>query len=428
MSPMTGMIGTRGRYLVLLAGTGAALLACDLDVSNPNAPTDEQALGTAAGLKAVAIGMQGRLGNSIEETVFISGLVSGEIGNTNATPSLTREFQNFPDPGANSQIEETNPELDDLWTKHYGIVKSANDILSNVDDVQLDPGTKSGMVALARLLKAMAFSVLIENFEQIPIETGTPDPAPFVDRATVLQAAVTLLADAAAQIASTAPSAEFTSSILASGFDLSATVSATQARLSLLNGDFQNAITFANAVPGGATSVLTFNAQDPNPVKNVYVDLGYFGALASFRANAEGGDTRVNRFTTSTVITGFGGATLNGLNVYQNDGDPFPVFTADELTLIRAEAEARLNRLPQAITEINVVRQRAGLGQKTSGDLPTQQAVLDEIFVQRTYSLFSAGLHWGDLRRFGRIAQAKVTWLPYPFGERATNPNTPPNP
>jgi hypothetical protein len=104
------------------------------------------------------------------------------------------------------------------------------------------------------------------------------------------------------------------------------------------------------------------------------------------------------------------------------------VFSQDELSLIRAEALARLNRLPEAIAQINIVRGRAGLGQKTSGDLPTQAAVLDQVFSERTYSLFATGLHWADERRFGKISLAKVRYLPYPFTVRATNPGTPANP
>ena len=112
-------------------------------------------------------------------------------------------------------------------------------------------------------------------------------------------------------------------------------------------------------------------------------------------------------------------------NIMITDSDPIPVFTQDEISLIRAEALARLNRLPEAIAQINIVRGRAGLGAKTSGDLPTQAAVLDEIFKQRTWSLFASGLHFADERRFGKIAVAKVTYLPYPFTVCATNPATP---
>jgi hypothetical protein len=54
--------------------------------------------------------------------------------------------------------------------------------------------------------------------------------------------------------------------------------------------------------------------------------------------------------------------------------------------------------------------------------------VLDEIFQQRTYSLFATGLHWADERRLGKISLTKVRYLPYPLQVRATNPNTPANP
>ncbi|HUF64346.1 MAG TPA: RagB/SusD family nutrient uptake outer membrane protein, partial [Gemmatimonadaceae bacterium] len=124
----------------------------------------------------------------------------------------------------------------------------------------------------------------------------------------------------------------------------------------------------------------------------------------------------------------FGGASLVETNIYHSVTDPIPLFTQDELTLIRAEALARQNQLLLAIDEINIVRARAGLPGKTILDLPTQQAVLDEIYLQRTYSLFATGLHWADQRRLGYISEAKVAYLPYPFSERATNPNTPPNP
>jgi hypothetical protein len=157
----------------------------------------------------------------------------------------------------------------------------------------------------------------------------------------------------------------------------------------------------------------------------------YFGAISTFRTNAEPGDTRVDKYTKSVSAAGFaplGGASMFETNIYLTDNESIPVFTQDELTLIRAEALARLNRLSESIDQINIVRARAGLGPKTLADLPTQAAVLDEIFKQRTYSLFGLGLHWADERRLGKISLAKVTYLPYPFTVRATNPNTPPNP
>ena len=156
----------RAARLALAATILLALDACKLDVTNPNAATEQGVLTTAAGLRALAIGMQGRLGNAMEETIYVPGLVSGELGNTNATQSTTREFQLFPTASANSAIEETNVDLLDIWTKNYLVVKSANDIIDNIDNVGFAPGTKAGMLALAKLHKAMAFGNLIEAFRE----------------------------------------------------------------------------------------------------------------------------------------------------------------------------------------------------------------------------------------------------------------------
>jgi hypothetical protein len=176
--------------------------------------------------------------------------------------------------------------------------------------------------------------------------------------------------------------------------------------------------------------VVTYTALDRNPLADLYHGSKFYGAIKSFRDNAEAGDTRVNQFTKADALVGFGGADLVETNMYLTNSAPIPLFTQDELTLIRAEAHARATppRLGDAINEINIVRGRAGLGSRTATDLPTQQAVLDEIYRQRTYSLFGMGLHWADQRRFGRIAEAKVAYLPYPFSETSSNPNDPTDP
>ncbi len=418
------MIPPMRRTLALLA-TLAGLVACELDTTNPNAATETNVLTTPAGIRAVAIGMQGRFGNSLEESTFIPGLISGELGNTSATQSTTREFQDFPINTDDRAIDVTNIELLDVWVKNFAVVKSANDILENVENVELAPGTRAGLLALAKLHKAMAFGQLIEMFEQIPI-TNVASPE-FADRATVLAEILSLLASARSDATGTPLTTEFTGQILSPGLDLLNTIRAMQARYSLAAGNYEAALTFANEVPGTATSVQTFTALDKNALRDLYHGSKFYGAIKSFRDNAEAGDTRVDLHTRTDALDAVGGAQVVETNMYPTDASPIPLFTQDELTLIRAEAHARATppRLQLAIDEINVVRARAGLGPKTLIDLPTQQAVLDEIYRQRTYSLFGLGLHWADQRRFGRISEAKVVYLPYPFAESSSNPNTP---
>ena len=406
------------------AVTVLSLGACKLDISNPNAATAEGVLTSVAGMRALAVGMQGRLSNSMEENIYVPGVVSGELGTSTITQSTQREFQNFPIASSNSAIEETNVDLLDIWAKNYGTAKTADDILDNIDALTFAPGTKAGMVGLAKLYKAWAYGFLIEAFEKISIDAG----ATFVDRPAALAQILSLLASAKTDVTGTALTTDFTGSILAPNFDLLNTIRTMQARYSLAAGNYSDALGFANEVPGSASAVITFAGADINPFNNLFHGQKFFGAISTYRTNAEPGDTRVDKFTKAAAVPPLGGASLFETNIFLTDADPIPAFSQDELTLIRAEALARLNRLSEAIDQINIVRGRAGLPAKTAGDLPNQAAVLDEIFTQRTYSLFATGLHWADERRFGKIALAKVRYLPYPFTVRATNPGTPANP
>ncbi len=401
-----------------------SLSACKLDISNPNAATAQGVLTSVAGIRALAVGMQGRLSFSMDENLYIPAVVSGELGTTSITQSTQREYQNFPTASSNSAISETNVDLLDIWAKNYGTVKTANDILDNIDALSFAPGTKAGLVGLAKIYQAWSYGFLIEAFEKISIDGG----ATFVDRPAAFAQILSLLASAKTDVTGTTLTTDFTGSILSPNFDMLNTIRALQARYSLAAGNYADALSFANEIPAAASAVITFGGADINPFNNYFHGQKFYGAISTFRANAEPGDTRVDKFTKSNSFAPLGGATTFETNIFSSDGDPIPAWSQDEVTLIRAEALARLNRLPEAIDQINIVRARASLPAKSAATLSTPAAVLDEIFTQRTYSLFVTGLHWADERRFGKIALAKVRYLPYPFTVRATNPGTPANP
>ncbi len=401
-----------------------SLSACKLDISNPNAATAESVLTSVAGMRALAIGMQGRLSFAMDENLYIPAVVSAELGTTAITQSTQREYQNFPIASSNSAISETNVDLLDIWSKNYGVEKTADDILNDIDALSFAPGTKAGIVGLAKLYKAWSYGFLIEAFQKISIDAG----ATFVDRPAALAEILRLLASAKTDVTGTTLTTDFTGSILSPNFDLLNTIRVFQARYSLAAGNYADALSFANEVPGSASAVITFGGADINPFNNYFHGQKFYGAISTFRSNAEPGDTRVDKFTKSNTFAALGGATTNETNIFSTDADPIPAWSQDEVTLIRAEALARLNRLPEAIDQINIVRARAGLPAKSAANLPTQAAVLDQIFTERTYSLFVTGLHWADERRFGKISMAKVAWLPYPFALRATNTGTPANP
>jgi hypothetical protein len=424
---MTTRIMSRSRLALSLAAL-ASLPACRLDVTNPNAATQTSVLTTPAGLRTLGVGLQGRLGRFIGPSVTLTGIVAGELGNTDASLSTTREFQRYPIASANSAaIDPTNPDLLGFWSTGFQVVRAANDILGNVDNVSLAAGTKSGLSALAKTAKAFAYGQMIEAWPQLPIDLAKSPPG-YTPRVDVLAQVQTLLSSARADLANVPVSSEFTTSVLQSSIDLPNTIRALQARSSLAAGSYDAAIAFANEVPASAVSRYTYSTVDPNPIWGAAISNGYFAAIATFRTDAEAGDTRVNRFTQSTVTTPFGGAQVVPLNIYRASSDPYALFSQDELSLIRAEAYARTNRLPEAIAQINVVRANAGLGPQSIATLPTQAAVLDEIYRQRRYALFVTGTRWADERRFGRITEARTTYLPYPAQETVGNPNPPTTP
>lgn len=121
----------------------------------------------------------------------------------------------------------------------------------------------------------------------------------------------------------------------------------------------------------------------------------------------------------------------------------YTVLRLAEQYLIRAEARAQLGELAAAITDLNIIRARAGLPNLSSGLSQTQ--VLAAVAQERRIELFAEwGHRWLDLKRTGQIdaVMSVVTptkngggaWqsfqqlYPIPQGERTADPNLIQNP
>jgi hypothetical protein len=71
--------------------------------------------------------------------------------------------------------------------------------------------------------------------------------------------------------------------------------------------------------------------------------------------------------------------------------------------LLYAEA-LHISNPSEAVAAINIVRNAADLDDYTGGTSPEE--LVDEILLQRRYSLFAEGGHrWIDMRRFNRLDQ-----------------------
>lgn len=424
-------IGTIGSRLPFTAALAAVLLtACSLDLTNPNAPTEEQTLSNPQGIIALGVGMQAQFAGSIDDYVLPAGLVTDEWG------TKSRALLSYTALMNTTNFDNTFDVVSLPYANTYQIVKSANTLLANVQAGGFSTAFAAGMTATAKLFKGMALGFAATIYEKLPVAIdvagGTLRP-----RAEVMDTALALLNSARTDIASVSDAdlAGFRNQVLGSSIDLRNTIDAMIARYSLYRGQYQAAADAANRVSATVLSSLTYPAPNTNPVYNLAYGLVYIGGLNSFVTQAEAGDKRPAYWLKTTPT--FGGnppdTILVDFKKYQGQNESFPLYLPDEMKLIRAEVAARANDLPTARTLINQVRTQAsstldeptaGLPALTDAQLPTQAAILTQIAYERRYELYMQGTRWEDTRRLGSGGNTVTfQYLPIPASECRTNPN-----
>src|SRR5690606_22332522 len=85
---------------------------------------------------------------------------------------------------------------------------------------------------------------------------------------------------------------------------------------------------------------------------------------------------------------------------YNRMDSPVPIFRYAGLLLLKAEADARLSRLSEAATNLNLVRARAGIPRFTRED---QTMLIEEIIAERRRELIGEFHRVYDLVRLGRL-------------------------
>jgi len=435
---------------ILISLLFASLLfgGCKKDFENVNQPTETQVLTTKSGLLGVAVGLSSNFASSAYAPVVeIPGLSTREMGDlsTYLTPAeLVLGGQ---------PLSDDNAGIARLWTRLLRDKGVAESILSNVDAVTMDPGTKSGLTAFAKWFKAMTLGYLAQNFEQVPIDNQLDGKAQFNTRGEVLSASIALLESAKQDLSSQPVSAEFKS--LFPNIDLTNVVNAFLARYNLFAGNYAAAIHAADAVDLSSMSVWAYDGSTyKNPVYQFAVynspdtkpqaDFGLTGKYVP-----EAGDGRVAFYLSSSSDVepaNVGGHTIANLKGFFDAEDKsIPVYLPGEMLLIKAEAYAQTGDLVKAVQNIDAVRQKtndvfgvnAGLGVWT-GNATSKSDIMDEIFKERSIELFMSGMRLEDSRRIhpnlvppsagSYTNERNRNFYPYPFDERSNNPNTPANP
>ena len=425
---------------VAFAATASILGGCSLDLQNPNAPTESQVTTSVDGVIALATGLQGRFATSYGNFAYTAGLVTDEFAATSAALVSISDAEQ-------GGVASGTAIADAVFNSVYRTVRTADDLLTGsvALESQFDPGTRSGLRALAYALKAEALGEALQSYQRIPINTYGVTAPVYVGRADALAYIRALLDSAATTISTTAPSTFFNANILTPGVNLPNVIQLFRARYARMANDNAAALTAANLVGrtgSGALSVLTFPAPTVNPYASVTGGPNGIAPRRQWRLSMAAGDQRAAYFVTPSTVTGRVGALLDTWSRYANPQAPLPVYFPDEALLIKAEALANQNQLPAAQAALDSVRTDCAGGRGLDDPkacLPaltsqlSQAQLLTEIYAQRRYELFGTGLRWEDERRRGAIrgpvatpaapSDAQRCWLPYAIGDRNANPN-----
>ena len=417
----------------------AAAVGCSLDLKNPNAPTEVQVTTSADGVIALATGLQGRFATSYGNFAYMAGLVTDEFSATTAALISVSDAEQGAVPSGTAIA-------DNVFNSIYRTVRTADDLLvgSNALADQFEPGTRSGLRALAFALKAEALGEALQSYQKIPINTYGVTAPTYVDRSVALAHVRDVLDSAETWINATAPSAFFNSSILTPGVSLPNVIQLFKARYARRDNDWPTALAASNQVArtgAAAMSVLTF------PSGGSYYNTVTGGTQGisprdAWRTSMTGGDQRFNWFVVPTAGVGRLSTPIDLWNRYAAQTAPLPVYFPDEALLIKAEALVQLNQLTEAQAVLDSVRTDCTGGRGIDdpkaclaplvGTLTAPQ-LLDEIYRNRRYELLGTGLRWEDARRRnlirGPVAAPAIPldgqrcWLPYSVGDRNANPN-----
>lgn len=335
----------------------------------------------------------------------------------------------------NNDIKADNPEVTDMWEAIYEQIDRDNVILQRVPEVAaIDDATKKEVMGEAYFLRALAYSNLVKFWGAVPMPltpVQSADDAASYTRAPVLDVYAQILSDlnnAASMISNTSNTRRATpmavEAIRARVLFYRASVAGANAQ-----ADYQAALNAANFVLAGRDTLTVpfgslFTATGTDTGEDIfrvsftpaeYNELGYYWLYAG-RTEVRPTKELASTFAANDLRKPYtfgprtsGSSQLQATKWPTTVGAEHPhVIRLAEVVLIKAEALARLGRLPEAVDEYNKVRIRAGLPKHVFGvDVTTQANVLAAIMLERRHEFAFEGDRWPDLVRAGLASTVK---------------------
>lgn len=439
--------------VALMFGVSSALVACyNFNITDPNAPVlgDISTHPNRANLSGAMTGLFGASRIEMEPFIWRVGSMGRE--GINLSGNNQPDYQEpYKGPLSSSQFGGS------LWAVFYVQIRDANIIIDATPKAHdLSAAEQSLSIGVAQALKALAFTYIIETRANLgaPVDVDHPPdgtPAPFVTEDSVWATILHTLDSARANLAagSTAnfpfpPPPGFGNASSPQSFNqfvwaLTAKAWCMRATATPANAAAYYALALHPAIDSSFLSAaggsLKFGINYDFSTGSGDVQNGlsepmngpiYF-ALDSDSINAQKQPVAGNppdqrvldkilHIPPGQLPQVLGGISIPGIYKFTNyfvggnanPGAPIPVIRAEELVLLKAEAEIGTGALAAAVTDLNTVRQQSGKLGPYAGAVTTP-ALITELLYNRRYSLiWEQGTRWIDARRFGLLSTIPI--------------------
>ena len=319
----------------------------------------------------------------------------------------------------NNTFYITNP-----WAARYRTVKNVNLILEFIENqdvsAQFSDSEISATKGFLKTVKAYELLLNLNLTYQNGIRVDVADEnnlGPFLGYDAALTAIRALLDEAAGDLQNGGDSYPFTLTSGFSGFSTPGSFleanKAIAARVAAYQEDFPAVLDYlddsfltldASMLDEGI--YYNFSADQTDILNPLFfpVEATTAGARIvqpDFVTDAEDGDERLKKVAQRSEPLTFDFLTGDyAVFRYTSNIDAIPIIRNEELILLYAEANIYQNP-SEAVEALNLIRNSAGLDDY-DGDT-SEASLIDEMLMQRRYSLFAEGHRWLDVRRYDRL-------------------------
>lgn len=446
------------------------ITSCNKLIQIPSVPPNQlsesqQFADSATAMAAVAnVYTYGAYGNGFAFGTFnngniaqCTGLSSDELIATNSTDPNILSFYNY-------QLTATNSYVNPMWSSPYQSLYPVNAILKNINaSNSLSTSFKTEITGEMEVVRAMYYFYLVNLFGPVPIVTSTDYKVnASLPRAPIDSVYAQIIADLKDAQQKLTPAYPSSGHLRPNVY----TADALLAKAYLYLQQWQQAYDEANTVinsnmysleanldsvflDGSSEAIWQLPTGSNYTVAEASIFVPFYAPTPSFvltpsLLNAfEPGDQRFQDWVGQTIVnSGSGNDTLYYPYKYKNvvpngpTTEDYMIIRLAEVYLIRAEAATHLGNLNQALADLNMIRNRAGLPNSTAS---TQADILTAIMHERQVELFTEwGNRWFDLKRTGMastvLSAIKTGWkanaalYPIPITQLAADPKLTQNP